>query len=230
MNLCDPSSSSDLQVFCDFDGTVCLQDIGNSFLRKFGLPDWLKAEQEFLAGTLGSREALVRQYRALDASPEDLERFIGENTELDPTFRIFLEQARQRDINVVILSDGVDLYIKPFLARHGLQEVTLFTNHGRWQGRHIELEFPYFNSVCAICGNCKTSHMERLRKPGQRVVYVGDGWSDRCAARHADMLFAKGRLRAFCEQEKIPHFRFERFQDVRGVLFGPGGKARLRRA
>jgi len=208
-----------LQVFCDFDGTVCLQDIGNSFLHKYGLPDWLRAEHEFLAGTLGSRDALIRQYRALDASPEELERFVRENAELDPTFPAFLEQAQRRGIKVVVLSDGVDLYIKPFLRRYGLEEVPLFCNRGRWEEGHIEMEFPYFNAVCAICGNCKTSHMERLRQPGQRLVYVGDGWSDRCAARHADVLFAKGRLLEFCRREGIPHHEFERFEDVGWVLF-----------
>jgi len=214
--------NANLKIFCDFDGTVCLQDIGNSFLHQYGLPDWLKAEHEFLAGTLGSREALVRQYRALDASPEDLERFVREHAQLDPTFPPFLEEARRRNIEVIILSDGVDLYIKPFLARHGLpavRRVPLFANRGRWVERHIELAFPYHNAVCAICGNCKTSHMERLREPGQRVAYVGDGWSDRCPARHADILFAKGRLRAFCDQEQIAYLPFERFEDVARVLF-----------
>ena len=214
-----PPGKANLKVFCDFDGTVCLQDIGNSFLHQYGLPDWLKAEQEFLAGTLGSREALVRQYRALDASPQDLERFVREHAQLDPTFPAFLEEARRRNTEAVILSDGVDLYIKPFLARYGLQHLPLFANQGRWVERHIELEFPYHNAVCAICGDCKTSHMERLREPGQRVVYVGDGWSDRCPARHADILFAKGRLRAFCEQEQIPYLPFERFEAVGRVLF-----------
>ena len=211
---------SEVQVFCDFDGTVALQDIGNSFLTEFGLPDWLEAEREFLAGTLGSRDALVRQYRALDATPETLRRFVQEKVELDPTFPAFLEEAKRREMEVSILSDGLDLYINEFLRRYGLEHLPLYCNKGRWVDRHIEVEFPYYNRVCGVCGNCKTSHLNRERRPGQKLVYVGDGWSDRCPARNADVVFAKDRLRHFCEEQGIAFRPFAHFDDVGRALFG----------
>jgi len=208
------------QVFCDFDGTLARQDIGNSFLRKYGTPAWLRAEQEFLESKIGSREALVRQYRALDASPELLARFVAEEVEIDPTFIPFLQQSTLRDIPVTVLSDGLDVYIVPFMERYGLQDLPLFCNRGHWVGRHIEVSFPYYNPACTLCANCKTAHFERLRQPGRKIVYIGDGWSDRCPSRHADLLFAKGRLLDFCRSEGIPCSEFRDFNDVARALFG----------
>ena len=45
-------------------------------------------------------------------------------------------------------------------------------------------------------------------------VYIGDGRSDTCAASHADIIFAKGALAAFCNERRIPHYTFHTFFDV----------------
>jgi 2-hydroxy-3-keto-5-methylthiopentenyl-1-phosphate phosphatase len=57
-----------------------------------------------------------------------------------------------------------------------------------------------------------------LRKKGQKVVYVGDGLSDKCAVREAELVFAKGDLSRFCEKEGIRHHLFSDFGDVCQIL------------
>jgi 2-hydroxy-3-keto-5-methylthiopentenyl-1-phosphate phosphatase len=61
-----------------------------------------------------------------------------------------------------------------------------------------------------VCGqSCKRS----LLPPGQ-VVYVGDGYSDRCAALAADRVFAtSGLARYLSEHEK----GFEPFSDFHAL-------------
>ena len=46
------------------------------------------------------------------------------------------------------------------------------------------------------------------------IIYVGDGLSDWCAASQADMVFAKGDLRGYCEEKSIPYYPFEHLGDV----------------
>ena len=49
---------------------------------------------------------------------------------------------------------------------------------------------------------------------GGPVILVGDGKSDYCLAKHADIVFAKGKLITHCEQENIPFHRFQTFAEV----------------
>ena len=46
------------------------------------------------------------------------------------------------------------------------------------------------------------------------IVYVGDGYSDRCPIRYADFVFAKRQLIKHCQEQNITYFEFNNFGDV----------------
>jgi 2-hydroxy-3-keto-5-methylthiopentenyl-1-phosphate phosphatase len=46
------------------------------------------------------------------------------------------------------------------------------------------------------------------------LVYIGDGFSDRCPVRYADIVFAKRQLIKHCQQQNITYYEFRRFDDV----------------
>jgi 2-hydroxy-3-keto-5-methylthiopentenyl-1-phosphate phosphatase len=50
------------------------------------------------------------------------------------------------------------------------------------------------------------------------IMYIGDGISDRCPVRFADIVFAKGRLIRYCQEQNIPYHEFRTFDDVRSRL------------
>ena len=54
------------------------------------------------------------------------------------------------------------------------------------------------------------------------VAYVGDGYSDRCAALSATRVFATGALARHLAEHGIP---YEPFEDLRDVLDALSGKA-----
>ncbi len=56
------------------------------------------------------------------------------------------------------------------------------------------------------------------RADGRTLAYVGDGWSDRCAARAADLVFARAGLARYLDDEGTPYVPFEDFHDVRAGL------------
>ena len=47
------------------------------------------------------------------------------------------------------------------------------------------------------------------------LVYIGDGISDRCPVRYADVIFAKRSLIVYCQKENITYHEFKDFNDVR---------------
>ena len=205
-----------LAVFCDFDGTVSIRDVGYSMFRHFSdgrievlLPDWK-------AGRLSTRDCLVRETEMVDAPAEEILAFLDQ-FEIDPTFEPFVRTCREAGVPVQIVSEGMDLYIRKVLGQAGLSDLPLICNHGELRNRTIHIEFPHQNHHCRRCGNCKGERIVEYRNQCDTrcvVAFVGDGYSDACAAREADLLFAKDDLERYCLDEEIAYNRFDDFQDV----------------
>ena len=61
-----------------------------------------------------------------------------------------------------------------------------------------------------------------LAAPERPLVYVGDGYSDRCAALVADRVFATDGLADYLAERGVPHERFETFHEVVAALEAAG--------
>jgi 2-hydroxy-3-keto-5-methylthiopentenyl-1-phosphate phosphatase len=67
---------------------------------------------------------------------------------------------------------------------------------------------------CPTCGprRCKGGVVRLLRREGDTVAVFGDGISDLCLAREADVVFARGRLAELCEREGIAYHRLSDYR------------------
>ncbi|MGD9401390.1 MAG: MtnX-like HAD-IB family phosphatase [bacterium] len=203
---------SDASLFIDFDGTISPVDISNTFFTRFAAPEASEAVEEWKQGRISSTECLRRELAAYKGDITALMEF-ARNQEMDEGFLRIKEVCERRGIDIFIVSDGLDYYIRPFLARHGIDE-TLYTNCLDVEGAGPSLSFPYYNEECGRCANCKSSHVKKARDAGKVIIYVGDGLSDKCAAAQADVLFAKRDLAAYCDENGIPHIRFDNLDEV----------------
>ena len=66
--------------------------------------------------------------------------------------------------------------------------------------------------------HCKCGSAEALHRPGRKTIYIGDGRSDLCAARKADVVFAKRALARCLTAEGRAFLPFDTLADVRGAL------------
>jgi 2-hydroxy-3-keto-5-methylthiopentenyl-1-phosphate phosphatase len=205
-------------LLLDFDGTACLQDVSELLLDAFGEPGWERFDDAVDSGEMGLREAADHQVAMLTGSREEMLTFALERAELAPTFAPFVEWAQERELPLVLASDGFAFYIPPILERSGLGHLEVVTNElveagGRWVLRH-----PNGHPECIGCGTCKMLAAQRLRERHGPVAFVGEGQSDRYGALYSDIVFAKDALVQICQQDGVTFLPWETFDDVRNAL------------
>ncbi len=220
-------------VFTDFDGTITRNDIGDSMLKMFGKPEECSAAfRDTRDGKIGMTESWRRSCATVGSlSAEAFGSFV-EWQEIDAGFRRFERYCAAELIPINILSDGFDMYIRHVLAREQLSHLPFFSNELVIDaGGTLTPRFPFTDSECVMCANCKRNHLLTKSRDENVIVYIGNGYSDRCPSKFADVVFAKGSLLTFCERENITCHRFETFDDVlsRFKEMVAGGHPRKRR-
>ena len=139
---------------------------------------------------------------------EEVVAWVLENARVRPGFSDLVGRAGEGRWRALVVSSGFEELIRPVLEREGI-EVEVIANRVEprpdgWRVRWRDEE------VCASCGQpCKRSSL-----PDGEIVYVGDGYSDRCAALVADRVFATNGLAVYLSERGA---RFERFDDFFSV-------------
>jgi 2,3-diketo-5-methylthio-1-phosphopentane phosphatase len=113
-----------------------------------------------------------------------------------------LAKFKTHRIRPFILSDSFSYIIENILRHHAVKGVKVYANRLRFSRGRINFSFPHKNDVCLICAHCKKKNLLKSSNGGKIIVYIGDGISDICAARHADLVFAKGKLLKYFLMEK----------------------------
>jgi len=183
------------EAYFDFDNTITDFDVLDDVIQSFSInEEWKVVEEQWESGLIGSKECLERQLAQVRVTEATLSDYI-KDIRVDPAFPTILELLRRHHVPTVIVSDSFTLIIKKILENNGVPPLPILANEMRLDGEVPVVTFPYFQSICSTCANCKTSHLfRRDRPPGTKKIYVGDGRSDICASRFCEILFAKGSL------------------------------------
>jgi len=199
-----------LRVFCDFDGTISAQDVGATVFNHFSTHRNSGTVQQWFDQKIDSRECLIRECAYINESREGI---LAEVCKIDPTagFSDFVQLMRQNQIPVHVVSDGLDFYIEAFLRQHNLADLDIHCNHAHFINGTLFPSFPYYVAGCGFCGTCKGERVRSLRSDGELTVYIGDGFSDRCAVGVADLLFARRDLVDLAREKGVDWIDYDSF-------------------
>jgi 2-hydroxy-3-keto-5-methylthiopentenyl-1-phosphate phosphatase len=198
----------------DFDGTITEQDLLDTIAQTFGDEEVYREVDEGLDDdSLTLNEVIRREFEPVRAPLGEVRDWVLENVRVRPGFRELVDLARERDWRVVIVSSGFRELIEPVLEREGLGELEVLSNTVDPDPDGWKVQFRV-SEPCEVCGQpCKRSTAAALAD-GTELVYVGDGYSDRCAAELADVVFARRGLASYLQERGVPFERFEDFHSV----------------
>lgn len=209
-------------IICDFDGTVTARDTNAALARQFAPVASAQVEGRLRTRELTLRQVLSTEFEQMTAG---LDAIVAAALEIPfrDGFTELIELAESRGDQVVLLSSGFREVIEPMLDANGLlgriplvsNEIELDERGGRITWR----ELP----ECDLCGEpCKRHDVARLREQyagsDDLVVFVGDGFSDRCGAETADRVFARDSLASYLDREGVAYDRWDDFHDVIAAL------------
>jgi 2-hydroxy-3-keto-5-methylthiopentenyl-1-phosphate phosphatase len=203
-------------VFVDFDGTITTRDTNEAILIQFTDGErWKVIEEEWVRGNISSQEHFRQHFDLIETDLDSLVSYVYNEGPIDPTFHDFVKYCGERQMELMILSDGFDVFIEAVLSRERLTHVPFTCNklersNGSWH-------FTFQQDSRGGDGrDWKQSVVDHYRDLGYRTVCIGDGLSDRGAITAADIAFVKkgSELDSWCNQQGIARPRFESFKDL----------------
>ncbi len=202
----------------DFDGTITEQDVLDEIARTFGDDEVYRQVDEALdQNAITLHEVLRREFAPVRASLGEVVEWVHANASIRPGFRELVELARERGWRLVVVSSGFRQLIEPVLERAGIEGLELVSNQVDPDPEGWRITF-FDESRCEICGEpCKRTTVRSVVDGGE-VVYVGDGYSDRCAAEDADLVFARRGLAAYLTERGVPFEPFDDFFQIASRL------------
>ncbi len=206
-------------VICDFDGTVSKRDIGHEVLKHFSGSRWVEIDRAYCSGKIGSLDAYSLIASFIKIRQDALESFLSGFEGVDPSFPGFYRFCREQGMDLKIVSDGLDYYIRNILRRENLADIEFYANGLEFgEGGSIRITFPFSNPECGKCGTCKSGILSALKHSYGRILYVGDGHSDVCPANLADLVFGKEILYRKCLSNGKSCIKYSDFGQVREYL------------
>ncbi len=176
-------------------------------IHEFGDPALLQKLEPRVGVDLTLHEEIALEFEAVGAPLDEVVAWAVENVEVREGFRELAEGFAP-----VVISAGFHELIEPVLRREGVElEVLANRVEPRPDGWGVRFRDE---ASCATCGEpCK-----RASVGGEAFVYVGDGYSDRCAALAADRVFARHALADYLEALPVAYEPFDTFDDIAAAL------------
>ncbi len=190
------ADADSLAIFCDFDGTFSVQDVGATLARTYMGEKRNELWARYEAGEFEPWAYNLELLDGFEFPPDQLQSFL-EGIDLDPGAPALIEWCSKSGLPFRILSDGFDYNLDRLQQIHGV-EFEYAANHLEYEGDRWRIAPGCPNAECGCgTGTCKRGIIEeaRAKNPSVFCVHIGNGRvSDLCGCIAADLAFAKDTL------------------------------------
>ena len=196
-----------MRLVLDWDGTITVRDSLVAVIEEFGDASLLLELEPRVGVDLTLHEEIALEFASITAPLEDVVSWVVEHIVVRDGLRELAEEHEP-----LVISAGLVELIEPVLAREGVRlEVVANRVEARPDGWRVRFRDE---ASCTACGEpCKRGSLA-----GEPYVYVGDGYSDRCAALAANRIFARNGLARYLDEHGVTYEQFDDLHDVASRL------------
>jgi len=200
-------------VQCDFDGTITEEDVSFSILDAFANGDWRQLLAEHREGKISVGCFNQKAFAMVKASEQAMIELTRRKAKTRDGLQRLLNHCSRNGFRLVIVSNGLDFYIKEILRHVGIDDVEVFAARTEFHPDGIQVQYVDPNGNLLNDG-FKEAYAKLFLGEGYRIIYVGNGVSDIGAAQLAAHIFACGELLRYCNKANIPCTPFDDLNDV----------------
>lgn len=204
-------------IFCDFDGTITENDNIIAIVKHFDPPGWNAIVDQILKRERSIRDGVGELFSLLPTSKrEEITQFAIEQARIRSGFAEFLELMRERGIEFLVTSGGIDFFVYPILEPFAIDHESIYCNGSDFSGERIRITWPHScDEHCTNdCGMCKTRIIRQYPADEYFRIVIGDSVTDLEAAKLADLIFARSHLAEHCEKTGTPYIPYETFHEI----------------
>ena len=208
-----------LLIACDFDGTITQRDTLHLIVEEYGTRGlWETIEPRLRSGEVTLEDAMQEEFATVRATPEEVVALVLRDAGIRPGLADLVRWARAEGHRFIVFSSGFRTVIRAALEHWGLGDLEVVSHDALFTAKGCTLVWSDRGEACAECGRRCKRHDLRGRLRGERLVYIGDGISDRCGAGMADLVFARAHLARDLSAAGVPFVPFDDFVQVREAL------------
>lgn len=200
-------------VQCDFDGTVTEEDVSYMLLDTFASGNWRERLKEYEGGRISVGRFNTEAFSMVKADRATLVKMARNDVKIRSGFSGFVDYCREKGLRLVIVSNGLDFYIKEILQSIGAGDIEIFAARTTFRPGALEVQYVGPDGRC-LDDDFKGAYVASFLKEGYRIIYIGNGASDLKPAKLCHYVFATGTLLAQCQQTKVNCLPFDDFTEI----------------
>ncbi|MFA6771715.1 MAG: HAD-IB family phosphatase [Dehalococcoidales bacterium] len=208
-----PDNPQKLLFQSDFDGTITVGDISFLILDRFARGDWRSILEDYKNSRITVGEFNKRAFALVSEERSVLEDYVIANYELRPGFKELVSFCDEAGIRFVIISNGLDFYIRTILKHISMDNIKVFSARTTFGSSHLETEYfgPDGNP---LNDGFKEAFSRYFIASGYDIIYAGNGASDAPAAHLAHKTFATESLVAKLKETGKDFHAFEDMHEI----------------
>jgi 2-hydroxy-3-keto-5-methylthiopentenyl-1-phosphate phosphatase len=200
-------------VQCDFDGTITEEDISFVLLDTFAQGDWRQLLRQYQEHRISVGEFNTKAFATVRADKHRLVEALQGNVKVRAGFHELVSYCLEKGLRLVIVSNGLDFYIRAVLKELGLGDVEVYAAQASFHPAGMRVRYVGPDGK-RVNDGFKEAYIESFLRLGYRVIYIGNGDSDIAPAKYAHHVFATGDLLAYSKENNLDCKPFKDFGDI----------------
>lgn len=200
-------------VFCDFDGTITVEETFVAILKHFAPDIAAQLIPQMYARQLTLRQGVRQILESIPSSsyPEIIE--FTKNQPIRPGFIELLDWLESEQVPIIVISGGL----------RGMVEVVLRDLLPRIQAIHaidVDTSGTHLRVMSAYEGGTELVNKVQVmaQYPADEKIAIGDSITDLNMALETPIVFARDRLAQYLDEQQKPYIPWNDFFEVRDYL------------